>query len=463
MRLLTLFCASFLLCTIHLFAQVPTPQSTNSSSFSGASWAKTSTANYELFDANGNRLTNVKDLLYLETQTLPVLDKDSRSIYLLKDFKNASVGTFGSATILAKNIGKNFYLTNQNSFGNFINEEHVKGPFSNIGGSYIYYIEAEETTYYLKDIRNFNDWGAKTSQKLEYSATNTYWYRDVENGEFGVIKKGKTLDYDRTTNEKDGNDIIVKWDGVKTYVLEGYYTSASFIYKPVKKYGSSSSSNNSSGVCVKGDCQNGWGKFEYDDGYYDGFWKNGKKDGYGLYKWTDIGKYIGSWENNTMKGYGVYIANNEDNIIGEYSSGQLNGRGITITGDDWEQGVFSGGNLVSSYEFYSNDIETGCVSGDCENKYGRFKWDNGDSFTGFFKNGSLLLGTYTFSNGGKYSGMFNSENQFHGMGRYFFGDDAYYGGEWRNGKYHGRGYYHNEDLVQQIGEWSNGTLIRSMK
>jgi hypothetical protein len=73
------------------------------------------------------------------------------------------------------------------------------------------------------------------------------------------------------------------------------------------------------------------------------------------------------------------------------------------------------------------------------------------------------MGTYKFADGGKYSGMFNSDNQFHGTGRYFFKDDAYYGGNWKNGKYHGRGYYHNENLVQQIGEWSNGTLVKSMK
>jgi hypothetical protein len=73
------------------------------------------------------------------------------------------------------------------------------------------------------------------------------------------------------------------------------------------------------------------------------------------------------------------------------------------------------------------------------------------------------MGTYTFADGGKYSGMFNSENQFDGTGRYFFKDEAYYGGEWNNGKYHGRGYYHDKDLVQQIGEWAKGKLIRNLK
>ena len=214
--------------------------------------------------------------------------------------------------------------------------------------------------------------------------------------------------------------------------------------------------------CVSGDCQNGWGKYEYDNGYYDGFWQNGKKHGYGLYNWNDSGKYIGSWENDTMSGYGVYIAENNDNIIGQYRDGELNGLGLTVFGEEWSQGIYKDGNLVTTYDFYTNDVDTGCTAGDCQDKYGRWKWSNGDTFTGFFKDGSLYMGTYTFANGGKYSGMFNSDNQFHGIGRYFYEDGAYYGGMWNNGEMQGRGYYHNKDLDQQIGVWDNSVLIKSL-
>ena len=464
MRLLaTISCAFFLGC-LCIVAQVPTPRSTSSNSISGANWSKTGSTDYKLRDDNGKLLTNVEDLLYLDTNTLSVLDKTNRKIYLLIDFKEASSGAKGKATLLASNIAKNFFITNPNSFGNFINDEYTSGPFCNIDGSYVYHIEESGNTYLLKGIRNFSDWGAGSSVKLPYSANQTYWYRDSENGEYGVIEKGKTLDYDRVDSEKDGNDLIITWDGVKKYVLPGYYTKASFVYSPVEMYKSaSSSSTSSSSGCVRGNCQDGWGKYEYEGGHYDGFWKNGLKDGYGLYKWEDSGKYIGSWENDKMKGYGVYIAANKDNIIGEYRDGQLNGMGITVTEDEWQQGMFSDGSLSTDYEFIDNGVETGCVAGDCQNKYGRFKWENGDSYTGFFKNGNLLMGTYTFSDGNKYSGMFNSSNQFHGMGRFFFKDEQYYGGEWRNGKYHGRGYYHDQDLVQTIGEWANGELVKSLK
>ncbi|MEM7087589.1 MAG: hypothetical protein AAF489_15490 [Bacteroidota bacterium] len=463
MKLLTtISCVLFIGC-LSLVAQVPVPQSTSSNTISGANWSKTNSVDFVLRDANGKVLSNVKDLLYLGTETLAVLDRTNRDIYLLKDFKNASTGAKGSARILASNIGKDFFITHPNSFANYVNEKSASGPFTNINGSYIYYIEDSKQTYLLKDIRKFSDWGAASSVKLDYSSNQTYWYRDAEKTEYGIIAKGKTIDYDKVTSQKDGNNLIIKIDGVKTYILKGYYTKASFVYSPVALYSSSAPTTNTAGGCVRGNCQDGWGKYEYDGGHYDGFWTNGLKHGYGLYKWEDSGKYIGNWENDKMKGYGVYIAANEDNIIGQYSEGQLNGLGITVTGDTWKQGIFSNGSIVTNYDFYANEAKTGCVSGNCQDKYGRFKWDNGDQYTGFFKNGRLHMGTYTFANGSKYSGMFNSDNQFHGMGRFFFEDNAYYGGQWRNGKYNGRGYYHNKDLEQQIGEWSNGKLVKSLK
>ncbi len=449
-------------------AQVPVPKGTNNPSntnnFSGASWTKTGDLDYTIRDKNGRTLTNVKDLLSLSTDTLGVLDKSSRKIYLLADFKHAANGSQGNAVELASNIGTNFFITNKHSFGAYYNDTYKTGVYSNIQGSYIYYLEENDACYYFDGIRKFSHWGAKSVTKMTYTPTHTYWYRDAAKSSYGIIQKGKSIDYDIATTEKDGNDLIVKMDGIKTYRLKGYYTMASFVFTPVEMIsGGSSTTTTTEEGCVRGNCTNGWGKYQYDNAHYDGFWVNGKKHGYGLYKWYDIGKYIGSWNNDVMEGYGVYIADNNDNVIGEYRNGKLNGLGITVYGDQWTQGIFSNGNNTTKYDFYTNNVETGCTAGDCQNKYGRYKWDNGDSFTGFFKNGSLLMGTYTFANGEKYSGMFNSSNQFHGMGRYFYKDDSYYGGEWSNGNMHGKGYYHDSNLDQQIGMWDNNKLIKSLK
>jgi len=446
----------FLLSFVYLgIAQVPTPMSTNTTS--GLQWTKTNEYDFVL-KKNGNTIAT-KDLKYLKTNDLAVLGTSTRNVYLLKNFREAASGTSGNVEIVAKNVGKNFYITNPQSFAFYVNDVYYTGDFSNINGSYIFYLEEKDKTYMLPDIRSFSNWGAKSAKDLAYSADHLYWCRVAETNSYHFIKKGKAIDYDNITSEFRGDDLILKENGLDKYQLQGYKNTASYVFKPGKLV----SGGGVSAKCVRGDCQNGWGKQEYEGGHYDGFWKNGKKDGYGLYKWEGIGKYIGNWENDQMKGYGVYIADNNDNIAGVYGKGQLNGPGFTVTNDTWEQGLYVDGKLTTPYTFYTTGNETGCTAGDCQNKYGRFKWGNGDQFTGFFKDGNLYMGSYTFANGDKYSGMFNSSNQFHGMGRFFFKAGGYYGGEWKNGQYDGKGYYHNKDYEQQIGVWSNGKLVQSLK
>ena len=456
-------------------AQVPVPkrigsESESGANNSGATWLKLVGENYTLYDTRGNKVLNTLGLKYLSTNTLAVKDIDAGKIYLLEDFKNASTGTKGKARLLASNITKDFYLTNENAFAFYLDNTFRVGNFVNVNGSYVYYLPETDRTYYLPDIRKFPSWGAQNARTLDYSETNTYWYR-TSTTEFGVIEKGEAINYSIATTEREGDNLIVLMDGVKTYILPNYYSTMSlFVFKPVKMYSGSGSTTTttttptSTTSTCEGDCKDGWGKYTYDNGYYSGFWKDGLKHGYGMYKWdASGGKYIGQWENDKMTGYGVYIAKNKDNIIGEFVDGKLNGLGITVTGDDWEQGVFKDGVLVTSYPFVSTGKKIGCTAGDCQEKYGRYVWGGGDSFTGFWKNGKMYMGTYKFANGDIYSGYFNRSNQLHGFGRYFYDSGSYYGGEWDDGEQQGRGYFHNKDYKQQIGIWDAGKLIKSLK
>jgi len=210
--------------------------------------------------------------------------------------------------------------------------------------------------------------------------------------------------------------------------------------------------------CVSGNCYNGWGKWQYDNGYYRGFWENSKKSGYGMYNWTEAGKYIGFWVQDKMEGYGVYFYNEKDEMSGYFLDGKLHGFGKNFKNGKWIQGIYNNGNLETEYSFVDNKVTTGCVAGDCQNKYGRYKWATGDDFTGFFKNGKMQVGIYVFSNGNKYEGMFNSDGRFHGSGRFFFNNKDYYAGNFSNGKYHGKGYYLYSNLETAIGNWTNGQL-----
>ena len=214
--------------------------------------------------------------------------------------------------------------------------------------------------------------------------------------------------------------------------------------------------------CLSGDCQNGWGKWQFDNGYYDGFWVNGKKHGYGLYSWDEFGTYVGFWNNDTMEGYGSYENEDEKIMRGMYANGKLNGLGEESSSDgEWNQGLYREHSLQTAYAFDNNYLESGCLVGECKNDYGQFKWGNGDFFSGFFKDGKPHLGTYTFINCYMYQGLFNEKGQFHGQGIFSYEiSSGMYAGDFQNGQFYGKGYYF-DDYETKIGLWEYGVLTKA--
>ncbi|GAB5399072.1 MAG: hypothetical protein Aureis2KO_06570 [Aureisphaera sp.] len=324
--------------------------------------------------------------------------------------------------------------------------------------------ETSTTTYsYAKEgsYLKINSHYTSSNPSKEESRYISYY----KEGEYCGQTKNSNMKYDKYGNPLHSLDKFgkVSTDNSYVYFGEENTSSTAAVSAPQVNTPSSTSTASTKTSGCTGDCQNGWGHMVYGDDYYEGFWKNGKRDGYGMYFWTGTGKHIGFWKNNNQEGFGVYLSDNGDSKTGEYKTGKMNGKGYSKINEVWERGIYVGGSLTTAHNFYDNKVETGCVAGDCQNSYGRYKWENGDVFTGYFNNGVMNMGYYSFANGDAYAGMFNSKGQFHGDGRYFFKDKAYYGGQWENGKYHGRGYFHDKDLKQQIGEWSRGTLTRSLK
>lgn len=216
--------------------------------------------------------------------------------------------------------------------------------------------------------------------------------------------------------------------------------------------------------CVSGNCEDGWGRWEFDNGYYDGFWMNGKREGYGVYDWNASGTYNGFWLNDKMDGYGSY-ENKEGNIFtGMFTDNMLNGLGeeSNYNKDEFKRGFYKNNQLQTPYVFVSNGIDSGCTAGNCKDSYGNYVWENGDVFTGYFKNNVAFLGRYEFKNGDVYQGMFNLNGQFHGQGRFFYAVGGYYGGNFYNGEFSGKGYYHDKDNKTRIGVWDNGTLLKTL-
>lgn len=215
--------------------------------------------------------------------------------------------------------------------------------------------------------------------------------------------------------------------------------------------------------CMSGNCTDGFGKWQFSNGYYEGFWEDGKRKGYGVYDWDDYGVYVGFWLDNNMQGFGVYENENGEMKKGIYNNGTLGGLGEESAdgGWSWTAGKYENHSLVTEYSQQANNVTVGCTSGNCTDKYGTYIWDNGDLFLGFFLNSKPHLGVYVFSNGDTYQGMFNEKGQFHGQGMFSYeSSSGMYAGDFQNGQFHGKGYYF-DDYTTKIGIWENGVITKS--
>ena len=99
---------------------------------------------------------------------------------------------------------------------------------------------------------------------------------------------------------------------------------------------------------------------------------------------------------------------------------------------------------------------TGCVYGDCANGYGKYIWENGDEYTGNWKNSEQNgEGSYTFKSGSKYTGEFKNGKR-HGKGTYIWADGEKHTGQWMDDKQHGEGSYYKKDGTVLTGVWKEG-------
>lgn len=149
------------------------------------------------------------------------------------------------------------------------------------------------------------------------------------------------------------------------------------------------------GKCVSGDCMNGTGTMNYDNGKtYEGTWKDGMPNGQGTFSWPD------DKENNVIGG----------NIIGQYQKGELNGQatatysnGTTFTGLFKNDKFVFGKGLI----YHALGDVMGAYRGQIANEdrqpngRGIWKGDDGSFFEGEFKNGIPVSGKYKlfFDNG----------------------------------------------------------------
>lgn len=86
---------------------------------------------------------------------------------------------------------------------------------------------------------------------------------------------------------------------------------------------------NTQAQCVKGNCYNGKGTFQYTNGdKYDGQWKDGKMHGIGLYEFANGDRYKGDFHVNKREGTGTYVWKNKGRYVGEWKADKRHGHGV---------------------------------------------------------------------------------------------------------------------------------------
>jgi hypothetical protein len=213
-------------------------------------------------------------------------------------------------------------------------------------------------------------------------------------------------------------------------------------------------SSNIYSQCVTGDCNNGEGTYLYTNAKYWGNWKDGKRNGYGVFTYNDgTSMYKGNWLNDKKHGFGNYFWNDGDQYEGYYIEDKMNGQGTyTYANGDRFIGQFLDHKRTENGVYTAKAIKKGCVSGDCNNGYGKYVYSNA-IYEGYFKNGKKEgRGKMIFWDNGSYEGD-NSNDLRNGKGKFTYIDGSYYDGDWVNGERTGKGIF-----IWGKGKWEGDSF-----
>lgn len=183
---------------------------------------------------------------------------------------------------------------------------------------------------------------------------------------------------------------------------------------------------------------------QYADGaLYLGGWKKGKKYGRGTMYYSDGSFYEGEWLDGARHGNG-----SQHNIDGSIQRGA------------WRDDHYRGGEKAAS-PVVVNFVEGGEFIGDVDIKLGKIVYDDGRLYIGrcnfaYVPDG---VGTMTYPNGMKYSGIWNSGN-FDDFGRITFPDGAIYIGPFDGGVRDSFGMFSFGDIYPSLMAFPNGDIFK---
>jgi hypothetical protein len=106
--------------------------------------------------------------------------------------------------------------------------------------------------------------------------------------------------------------------------------------------------NNTKGACVKGNCIDGEGTLELEDGsVYTGHFLNCSRHGHGIYTFASGSKYEGEFLSGKRHGHGIFTYASGLTYEGTFRDGKRQGEGVfTFPNGDTKKVLFIDGEMV---------------------------------------------------------------------------------------------------------------------
>jgi len=184
--------------------------------------------------------------------------------------------------------------------------------------------------------------------------------------------------------------------------------------------------------CISGNCIDGNGIYILPSGsVYSGEFKDGEINGFGVCDYVDGSKYRGAWKNRYPDGQGTKTYSDGTSWTGRWE------RGLPV--DD--QGVLLAEFLrMKPTRTEEGDIQTGCISGDCNSGTGTMVYADGSRYDGSFRGSKANgEGVFQYANGTRYQGQLH-DGLPHGTGTLFREDGTKLAGRWEKGEFVGADY-----------------------
>jgi hypothetical protein len=171
-----------------------------------------------------------------------------------------------------------------------------------------------------------------------------------------------------------------------------------------------------SAQCLDGDCKNGRGTYQFDNGNkYVGEFRRSIMQGKGTVYFANGNRYNGDWVGGLREGTGIYTFSNGNVYTGSFKKSRFEGQG-TMT-------------FASGSKYIGNWASDQC------NGIGTFFFGSGDRYEGSFKNG-----------------------KFDGQGIMYYKNSERYVGEWAENLRSGKGKLYRSNNTVVEGTWVGGTM-----